>query len=450
MTDYMERKAERVITAWWESNDSRPLLIRGARRTGKTTLIKHVGSSLSANDMVVLDFQTDLRVIEQIFDVPSNDVDHIVRRIQEYTGKPCNPQSTLLIFDEIQLSEKALNSLRFFSGSRWRVVATGSLLGITLKQRRLPFPSGVRQIQIHPMDFEEFLWALGERPLAQSIREHAAQPRPFLLHNRTLDFYHRYLVVGGMPKVVDVYRSEHQFAAVTEQQREIEETYISDMTDPGNGISGISARRIWESLPRQLLRSSTKKFKYADVVRGGRRERLLEPLEWLEAAGLVSRNEMTHDTVAPLTAAGDEDGSFFKIYMADTGLMFAKFGIGAETFLDPNVKPLLSSDFRGAMAENYAKQALTASGISSFYWMPPGKTGGELDFVYQNTAAEVIPIEVKSARSVSSKTLTRFMQTGLKPEAIRLSERDFGISEIPGTAARLRSLPLYAAFTVGT
>lgn len=445
---YMERKLTNAIRQWVGNDDHHPLIIRGARRTGKTTLVEHIAQTLFHGDMAKLDMQTNLATIERIFDVPTNDTNAIVERISEYTGHPCSPESTLLFFDEIQLSEKALNSLRFFSGTPWKVIATGSLFSVTVKKRRLPFPSGVRQLDLLPMDFEEFLWAINERPLAESIRDHARDPRTFILHDKALDLYHRYLIVGGMPKPVDTYRTTRSFEAVIEEQREINGTYINDMTDPDNGISGISAKRIWDSLPKQLLRASTKKFKYADVIRGGRRERLLEPLEWLETAGLVNRNDMTTDATAPLAPYCDDEGSFFKIYMADTGLMFFKFGISADIFLKPETAQLLSAEFRGALAENYVMQALRANGLHTYYWMPSGKERGELDFVFQNRAAQIIPIEVKSARNVTAKSLRRFVETGRSPLAYRLSERDFGIDVVAGGDTPLVSLPLYAAFTI--
>lgn len=445
---YMKRKLAEDIRQWKDSSNTKPLLIRGARRIGKTFLIEQIGKNLFHGDMVKLDFQTDLDTIEQIFAVPSNNIDAIVERIREYTGKQCNPHTTLLFFDEIQLSDKALNSLRFFSGTDWRVIATGSLLGVTVRQRQLPFPSGVHQLDMFPMDFEEFLWALDERPLAEVIREHTSDPHSFILHNKALDLYHRYLVVGGMPKAVDTYCSTRSFAQVAQEQHEINDTYVNDMTDPANGISGISAKRIWDSLQKQLLRSSTKKFKYADVIRGGRRERLLEPLEWLEAAGIVNRNDMTKDTAVPLTPYCDEEGSFFKIYVADTGIMFSKFGIDAELFLRPDVAQILSSDFRGALAENYVMQSLKTAGLHTFYWTPSGNGQGELDFVFQNRIAQIIPVEVKSARNVTAKTLRKFVEVGQSPKAYRLSERDFGVDHIADSNVPLISLPLYAAFAL--
>lgn len=445
---YMKRKIESTVIEWAQSHDTRPLLIRGARRIGKTFLVKQIGHTIFNGNIIDLDFQTDLDTIEKIFDVPTNEPDAIIQRVQEYTGRQCKPDETLLFFDEIQLSEKALNSLRFFSGTRWRIIATGSLLGVTVRKRRLPFPSGVRQIDMHPMDFEEFLWSLGEESLANTIRTHTHSMEPMLIHDKALDLYHRYLIVGGMPKAVEAYREAGSFDEVAQEQQEIDSTYINDMTDPDNGISGISAKRIWESLPKQLLRSSTKKFKYSEVVRGGRRSRLMEPLEWLEAAGIVSRNEMTKDMTPPLTEYCDEEGSFFKVYVADTGIMFHKFGINAELFLSPDSAKMLSSDFRGALAENYVMQSLRRNGIKTFYWTPEGNSRGELDFVFQNSAAQSIPVEVKSARNVTAKSLAKFVSEGNSPYAYRLSERNFGLDTVADTNVPLRSLPLYAAFAI--
>lgn len=443
-----ERKIEREIRAWAADDSPKPILVRGARRTGKTFVIDRVGRELFGAGFVKLDFQTDLERIERIFDVPTNDTDAIVGRIAEYAQRRIGPAGSLIFLDEVQLSERALNSLRFFSGSKWRVIASGSLLGVTTKKRRLPFPSGVRQIDLCPMDFEEFCWACGQKPMADAIREHAQTCESYILHDRALDLYHHYLIVGGMPKAVRTWRETGSLGKALEEVAEIDATYIADMTDPENGISGISAKRIWDSLPKQLLRASTKKFKYADVVRGGRRARLLEPLEWLEAAGIVLRNDLTKDTTAPLAPYDDTEGSFFKIYVADAGLMFEKFGIKPELFLDPVVSAQLSSDFKGALAENFVMQQLRAAGHKTFYWMPDEDSSrGEVDFVYQDERAQVIPIEVKSSRNVRAKSLKRLMAQGQSPYCIRLSEQNFSRS-VDGDGNELRALPLYAAFAI--
>ena len=443
-----QRKITALIADWLsDADETRPLLITGARRVGKTYVVDNLGDNLGGRTLIKLDFQTDAGLVDAIFSGATNDIDRITRLISEYLGVSIQPESSLLFFDEVQLNERALNSLRFFAQSPWRVIATGSLLGVTVKQRRLPFPSDVRQVELHPMDFEEFLWALGERPMADSIREHWRTGEPYLLHERALALYQRFLVVGGMPRVVREYVESGQFDRVANRQQEIDETYVADMTDPDNGINGAAAKRIWESITRQLLRSSTRKFKYSEVERGGRRERLLEPLEWLEAAGVVTKNDLTRDTRAPLTPFGDEDGTYFKLYVADTGIMFHKFGIDAAVYLDPTTQALLSADFRGALAENYTMQALRANGLRTFYWMPEANASrGELDFVYQTRGARVIPIEVKSGRNVAARSLKRFISQAESPYAVRLSEQQYAVTPVEETECVLRSIPLYAAF----
>lgn len=445
----LKRKFAQSIQDWYSNDANHPLLVTGARRTGKTFVIEHVCDVIAGDQFIKLDFQTDLESVERIFDGSTDDVDRIVLRVSEYAGKALDPERAILFFDEVQLCEKALNSLRFFAGSSWRVVASGSLLGVTTRQRKLPFPSGVRQLTLYPLDFEEFLWAVGEEAMAAAIREHANTFESYVLHERALELYRRYLVIGGMPLPVRQYRDTGLVESALEEIAEIDATYTADMTDPDNGISGISAKRIWDSLPKQLLRASTKKFKYADVVRGGRRERLLEPLEWLAAAGIVSINDLTRCSQAPLAPYSADEGSFFKVYVADTGVMFNKFGIDPKFVLDSSLQGVLSSDFRGALAENYVMQALKATGLKTFYWMPEDSgTRGEIDFVFQTREAQTIPVEVKSARNVSAKSLARFMTEGRAPYGIRLSERDFGRTELEG-GAELRSLPLYAAYCIG-
>ncbi len=449
--DFMRRKLEEPIRDWMQATFNQPLLIQGARRVGKTALAEHIGKSFFEKGYIKIDFQTDLETSSRIFDWPTDDIDGLIRRIGEYKGASIEPRKTLLILDEVQLCEKALNALRFFAGSPWKVLATGSLLGVTTKQRKLPFPSDVKQLHLHPMDFEEYLWAFDMKSMADDIREHAATGQEFILHERALEWYRRYLVLGGMPRVLDVFRREGTYEAASTIQAEIQATYTADMTDPENGISGISAKRIWESLPKQLLRSSTKKFKYSEVVRGGRRERLLEPLDWLAAAGIITINDLTCDDQVPLAPYNDEEGSYFKVYVADTGIMFHKFGIDPRVFLDETKRMALSADFRGALAENYVMQALTAQDLKTYYWMPTDKVGqGEIDFVFQDPSAKIIPVEVKSGRNVKAKTFQKFLRDGHATKAYRLSEANFGIEPVSGTKAILHCLPLYAAFCIGS
>ncbi|MBQ6505499.1 MAG: ATP-binding protein [Flexilinea sp.] len=449
MINQMRRKLETVVENWAKSDNSRPILIQGARRVGKTFLVENCGKKLFGDGFVKLDFQTDLERTGAIFDGPTDDITRIISRISEYKRMPIKPESSMILFDEVQLCEKALNSLRFFADSTWKIAATGSLLGVTVKKRSLPFPSGVKHIRMYPMTFEEFLWAMGEEKMAEDIRVHSGSCEPYINHDLAMDYYQRYLVIGGMPKVVRTWLNTGSFSEVREILEEIDITYIADMTDPDNGISAAAAKRIWCSIPKQLLRSSTKKFKYSEVVRGGRRTSLLEPLEWLEAAGIILRNDLTCSNSYPLLPFNEDEGSYFKEYICDTGLMFYKFGVEPEIFLDKKLKLLINSDFRGALAENSVMQTLTANSLPIFYWMPDEKVGnGEVDFIFHNEKGKIVPVEVKSGRNVKTASLKKLIRDADISRAYCLSENNFSAYTLEGTNCKIREMPLYAAFCI--
>lgn len=448
----MKRRIESLLRAWATAPANRPLLLRGARRVGKTYVAEEVGRRVAGDAFVKVDFQTDLELVAPLFDGPTDDVDAIMRRIAEYKRVRLDRQSAIVLFDEVQLCERALNSLRFFAGSGWRIIATGSQLGVATRRRSLPFPSGVQQETLHPLTFEEFLWALGEEEMTSAIREHVESLEPYPAHREASSLFRLYQVIGGLPAAVDAYARTGEIDEARVQQREVDQIYTADMTDPENGINALAARKLWRSIPAQLLRSSTKKFKYSEVERGGRRAKLLEPLDWLAGAGMVTVNELTECTEAPLVPFEPEEGSYFKVYLADTGLMFYKCAVNPRLWLEVEGSEefAASSDFRGALAENSVMQAFAARDLQTYYWVPPSVWGsrGELDFVLQDDRARVVPVEVKSARNVRARTLATFMEHACSPYAIRFSERDFGRSE-GDNGQEIHELPLYAAFAVG-
>lgn len=436
----MKRKIEAVVSAWLEAKDGRPLLIKGPRRVGKTYIAKeYLAGVIGPGHVVYLDFQTDLQGLESLF-AGRSDVGRIVGDLELYLGRSIDSASDVLVFDEVQLCDKALNSLRFFAQSDYRVIATGSLLGVTLSKyrqdgRRLPFPSDVRHVSMHPMDFEEFLWALGQESMAQGIRTCYEQARPYPRHEEALSFYRQYLVVGGMPRAVASYAASASFEEVREVQSEIDQTYVADMPMSQAAL----CRAIWDSVPRQLAREGTRKFKYADVARGGRANRFEEPLDWLESAGIISLNRQTNSCELPLQAR--DGGAFFKAYMADTGLMYYKFGLAPNLLLMPESYSALSAAFRGALAENYVMQQLEANGVRTYYWTP-GDASGEIEFLTSTSRGDLLPIEVKSGENVRSRSLKSFMAKTSCPLGLRVSARGFG------QEGSLKSVPLYAAFCI--
>ena len=237
----MKRAIERQIELWAQRPE-RPLLLRGARRVGKTYVVEAVGKRVAGDQFVKLDFQTDLDLVAPLFNGPTDDVDAIMRRIAEYKRVPLDRERSLVLFDEVQLCERALNSLRFFSGSGWRVAATGSQLGVATRRRRLPFPSGVQQETLHPLSFEEFLWAMGESGMPEEIRWHTETLEPYPAHERALELFRHYLVIGGLPAAVAAFADRRDIDAARVQQREVDDIYTDDMTVPDSGISAVAAR----------------------------------------------------------------------------------------------------------------------------------------------------------------------------------------------------------------
>ena len=290
------------------------------------------------------------------------------------------------------------------------------------------------------MDFEEFLWALGHDMMADGIRTSFTERRRFILHDDALELYRKYLVVGGMPRAVATFAEGPDYEAIRSIYAEINHTYVADMALYAPPEEAVRVQAVWASVPKQLTRETTHKFKYADVAKGGRERQFRAPLAWLEAAELVSLNPQTNDAMAPLRAR--DGGSFFKVYLLDTGLMFFRYNLDAETFLSAEGRKTLSPAFRGALAENYVMQALVANGLETFYWASGTSARQEIEFVMQNRRGEVIPLEVKSGDNIRSTSLTRFMEKSKASCALRLSTKNFG------REGRLFSVPLYAAFCI--
>lgn len=433
----MKRKIDAILQDWAKDDEALPLLLRGVRRVGKTYCAQALGENTFRGDFVLFDFQTDLERLSLIFDGPT-ETNRLIGSLSIYAGKQITAGKTLIIFDEVQLCEKALNSLRFFAESPYKVVATGSQLGLTLKQRTLPFPSDVRHVYLHPLDFEEFLWGMGEQRIADGIRQAFVDRKPFVLHEEALALYKEYLIVGGMPKPLDTYVSTRDFAKVRQRQADIDEIYLADISLHAPNDQATRIRMIWQSIPAQLARESTRKFKYSDVERGARSEQFEGPIGWLDAAEMINLNRQTTQTRAPLEP---REGSFFKIFMEDTGLLFRKYNLNEQAFLDTVVYQTLSANFRGALAENYTMQALVANNITTHYWVGKNTTN-EVEFIFANDRGQLVPIEVKSGSNVRARSLRVFLEKSQTPNGIRLSTKNFGLED------GICSIPLYAAFCI--
>ena len=429
---FMERKLMDRLRAWKENPRRMPLLLDGARQVGKTYTALTFGKEQYKN--TVYFNMEDSSEIQAIFERDFN-IGRLIRELSVKAGATIFPGDTLIIFDEIQACERALTSLKYFceNGPEYHIIAAGSLLGVALKRERFSFPVGkVDRLTLYPLDFEEFLWAVGQKPMAEMIREAYQGFTPLSLHDTALDLYREYLVTGGMPQPVRTFVETRDFNFVLASQKALNDAYIADMAKYAAPQETVRIMAAWGSIPAQLSKEN-RKFQYRVIKSGARAHDYEMPLQWLEAAGVINRCVRVSEGRVPLTAFADPGA--FKIYMADTGLLCSRFDIAASLVLSGDHR---MDGFKGALTENYIMQALVTAGIQPYYWTL--QQNAELDFVFQDRQGNIIPLEAKSAEHVRSKSLGMFMKRYDCPYAIRVSARNFGFEN------GIQSIPLYALF----
>ena len=420
------------LRAWKESPRRMPLLLDGARQVGKTYTALTFGKEQYKN--TVYFNMEDSSEIRAIFERDFN-IGRLIRELSVKAGATIFPGDTLIIVDEIQTCERALTSLKYFceNGPEYHIIAAGSLLGVVLKRERFSFPVGkVDRMTLYPLDFEEFLWAVGLKPMAEMIREAHQGFTPLSLHDTALDLYREYLVTGGMPQPVRTFVETQDFNFVLASQKALNNAYIADMTKYAAPQETVRIMAAWGSIPAQLSKENHK-FQYRVIRSGARAHDYEMPLQWLEAAGVINRCVRVSEGKVPLTAFADPGA--FKIYMADTGLLCSRFDIAANLVLSGDHR---MDGFKGALTENYIMQALVTAGIQPYYWTL--QQNAELDFVFQDRQGNIIPLEAKAAEHVRSKSLGLFMKRYDCPYAIRVSARNFGFEN------GIQSIPLYALF----
>ena len=252
------------------------------------------------------------------------------------------------------------------------------------------------------------------------------------MHEKALDLYRLYLAIGGLPQAVTTYRDTHDFDFVQSTQKNLENAYIADMAKYATPQETARILAVWQSLPAQLTKEN-RKFQYKTVKTGARAYQYETALAWLEASGLTLRCSCITEGSLPLAAYAKPDA--FKLYLADTGLLCARYGIPAHILLHA---PHGFDTFKGALTENYVMQALVTNGFTPYYWID--RNQAEVDFVLQDKDGRILPIEAKSAAHVRAQSLQTFRKRYDTPLAIRISTRNFGCED------GLFSLPLYAVF----
>lgn len=429
----MKRKIYDYLLQWKEKADRKPLIVNGARQVGKTYILQEFGQQ-EYDNYVIVNLETDKALVEKFEE--SITPRSLIQYLESAHSQRIIPGKTLIIIDEIQASERALTSLKYFceQAPEFHVVAAGSLLGVAINRKQFSFPVGkVDEITLFPMDFEEFLWANDRSMLAHTIREHYLSNEPLDVHSIAVDLYNKYLIVGGMPAAVKEFIATDSFVAIADMQNRILNEYIADMAKYAEPATSIKIRACYESIPAQLAKEN-RKFQYSVVQRGGSSTIFGESIEWLKYAGVILKCQKTTQGTMPVKVYVDL--SDFKLYMADVGMLTMQSGIATQAILSPLD---IENPFLGAIAENYVAQALANNLITLLYWK--NDNTAEVDFVIQKDT-DVIPIEVKSGLRIRSKSLRIFMEKYNCPYGIRISKKNFGFEN------SIKSVPLYAAFCI--
>jgi predicted AAA+ superfamily ATPase len=430
----MERKFTNQLLEWKNSAMRMPLIVTGARQVGKTYSLLEFGKKCYQN-VAYLNFESGSD-LHAIFERDLNPA-RIIRELSVKLGATIFENDTLLIFDEIQACERALTSLKYFceDAPGYHIAAAGSLLGVTLNRAKFSFPVGkINKITLYTLDFEEFLWALGRRIGAELIRECFENSSTFPAHSEYLDLYKTYLLVGGMPFVVNEYVKNQDFMHVCNLQRAINDAYIADMVKYAQAAETSKILAAYSSIPAQLAKENHK-FQYKVIKTGARALAFENSLEWLQTAGIVRKCVKVSEGKFPLELFAHHNA--FKIYLSDTGLLSAKYN------LSPSVALSDLSGFdnvKGALAENYVCAALAANGYSPFYWESEGKA--ELDFVFQTRKGQIVPLEVKSSEHNRARSLLQFIGKYKPDYSIRVSAKNFGFEN------GIKAVPLYAVFCI--
>lgn len=411
----MERSIYSSLKKWKESPTRKPLILQGARQVGKTYILKEFGAR-EYSEVVYINCDDNNDMQNMFVDY---DVDRIIRSISAISGISIKPSTTLLILDEIQEVERGLASLKYFceKAPEYHVAVAGSLLGITLHEGT-SFPVGkVDMLYMYPMDFEEFLLAMGKEQLVELLRNNSwAALTP--LRGMLTELLRQYYFVGGMPEAVKTYVERGDIWEVRSIHSKIIDAYRNDMSKhvPKQQVQRINM--VWNSIPSQLARDN-KKFIYGALRKGARANDFEIAIQWLVDSGLVHKVHRISKPVVPLKFY--EDMASFKLFLLDCGLLGALSETPPEQIL---IGDNVFEEYKGAFTENYVLQQLKSLPRTFVYYYSNDNSTLEIDFVVQHEA-HVIPIEVKAEENLRAKSLRQFVTDNAGLHGVRFSMSDY-------------------------
>ena len=430
----MKRKLYDKLIYWKNNKIKMPYMLIGARQTGKTYIITEFCKNEFENYVYLnLDSMEEIR---QVFEQTIQPKE-IIKNIEGLLSIDINIENTIIFIDEIQVSERAINSLKYFceSEENYKIIVAGSLLGVKVNRFKSSFPVGKVWIDyLYPMDFEEFLLAIGEDKLLDLIKESYVEMKPMLevTHNKALELYNDYICTGGMPAAILNYieHDKNIFKFEDEVLDMIITSYLADMSKYTENIEAIRNNKIYNSMPAQLGKEN-KKFKYSLVEKSARAREYDSSMEWLLSSNMLIKCQSVTTPKSPLKAYVEDN---FKIYLSDIGLLrvLSKININ-EIITNKNML------YKGVFIENYVAENLYSKYRELYYWILGNEY--EVDFLI-NVGGDIIPIEVKASDNTTSKSLNYYIKRYKPKYSIRLSTKNFG------EANGIKSIPLYASFLI--
>lgn len=419
----MRRTAMEKLVAWKSSDERKPMVLKGARQVGKTWLMKEFGKNYYKS-FVYFNFDEEDE-LKSIFETNKNP-QRIIELLSMIAGEKIHPLDTLVIFDEVQECPEALNALKYFKekANEYHVIAAGSLLG-TLLAKPKSYPVGmVNLLDIFPLTFEEFLEATDAPLFAYYEGIHKEQQIEEIFHNRLLEAYNNYLIIGGMPECVSSWLKHKDPAKIAQIQRELIEVYENDFSKHNGKVNSGRILMVFRSIVTQLAKSN-EKFMYGAVREGARARDFEEAIEWLVSAGMLNRIYNVSKLEHPISAFDKLDQ--FKLFLFDTGLLKQMAGIDNSAILLKS-----TYQFKGQLTENYVLQQLRGQ----FDVMPRyfSSRNGEIDFVLQY-GMDIIPVETKGGEDKSAPTFKKYVADNHPQYAVRFSKmgyrKDGNITNIP-------------------
>ena len=432
----MKRKIYTDLLNWKKFWIDTPLMIIGARQIGKTYIINEFCENEFEN-YIYINLLDNPKVVD-LFEQSISTEEKFVQ-LQWLLDVDIDLETTIIFFDEVQLSEKLISNLKYFCESEkpYKIICAGSLLGVKINRFNSSFPVGkVRMLYMYPMDFEEFLMATSSNNIIDEIRKcyDNMQPISSPIHEKLLGLYRLYLCIGGMPQAVKniVEVNQDIFKFDKEIISNIIESYLNDMNQYIlNNTEKSRIEAIYKSIPSQLGNTNNK-FQYTKINSNARSRDYESAMQWLISSTMIYKCNLLKTVQIPPKAYCDEE--YFKLYISDVGLLTALLEIKYNDIL-------LDNDFtyKGNIAENYVAQTFVRNGISLYYWK--SKSDAEIDFILYNEDG-LIPVEVKAYNNVISKSLNSYIKQYEPKYSIRISSKNFGFEN------NIKSVPLYAAFLI--